>query len=214
MKIKDLIYGPDYNIYEGFEFKPDNFDIGGGVHKETWQKLISRNPNKEDYKVLEIGSWFGGSAIKISRILEEMGYNHEIICVDTWFGSLYHVTEPGWLAQLNLKNGRANIYDRFLQNIVNYNCTKTVVPYSQTSLAACERFISSGLKFDAIFIDGDHSSNNVMIDLVNSLALIKVGGTIVADDYHFDTVYPVIDKILGDLGVKFEVSEGRAIINL
>ena len=37
--------------------------------------------------------------------------------------------------------------------------------------------------FDLIYVDGDHSSDQVKIDLINSWNVLKNGGFLVLDDY-------------------------------
>jgi predicted O-methyltransferase YrrM len=46
------------------------------------------------------------------------------------------------------------------------------------------------VKFDFIYIDGDHSYEQVLRDLNNSFKVLKVGGCILVDDYAWikDTV--------------------------
>ena len=37
--------------------------------------------------------------------------------------------------------------------------------------------------FDLIFVDGDHSSDQVKVDLINSWNILKNGGYLILDDY-------------------------------
>ena len=46
-----------------------------------------------------------------------------------------------------------------------------------------EFFQKNHKHFDLIYIDGDHSSEQVKIDLVNSWKVLKNGGFLVLDDY-------------------------------
>ena len=42
--------------------------------------------------------------------------------------------------------------------------------------------------FDLIYVDGDHSSDQVKIDLINSWNALKNGGFLVLDDYMCGTI--------------------------
>ncbi len=45
--------------------------------------------------------------------------------------------------------------------------------------------------FDLIYIDGSHSTNDVMADVVLSWGLLKVGGMLIMDDYRWHTDWPI-----------------------
>ena len=46
-----------------------------------------------------------------------------------------------------------------------------------------EFFKKNDKYFDLIYVDGDHSSDQVKIDLINSWNVLKKGGFLVLDDY-------------------------------
>ena len=46
-----------------------------------------------------------------------------------------------------------------------------------------EFFMTNSKKYDLIFVDGDHSSNQVKIDINNSWKILNKGGYLILDDY-------------------------------
>jgi cephalosporin hydroxylase len=40
--------------------------------------------------IIEVGSWKGGSAIHMGRLIKERRLDCRIVCIDTWLGSLEH----------------------------------------------------------------------------------------------------------------------------
>jgi len=48
-----------------------------------FEELIKRNEPK---RIIEVGSWLGGSAIRMAQICRDLGYDAKIICIDTWLG--------------------------------------------------------------------------------------------------------------------------------
>jgi predicted O-methyltransferase YrrM len=55
-------------------------------------------------------------------------------------------------------------------------------------------FLINTKKFDFIFIDGDHSRNQVMKDANNALLSCQVGGIIAFDDYDWNIEWPSEDR--------------------
>jgi len=46
-----------------------------------------------------------------------------------------------------------------------------------------EFFLNNSKKYDLIFVDGDHSSAQVKIDINNSWKILNKGGYLILDDY-------------------------------
>ena len=115
--------------------------------------------------VLEIGSYEGRSAIFFLKNFN--GCN--ISCVDTWSGSDEHDIIDFKLIEKN-----------FDLNTEFYQSNKHLTKYKMTSN---EFFKKNHKNFDLIYVDGDHSSDQVKIDLINSWNSLKNGGFLVLDDY-------------------------------
>ncbi len=115
--------------------------------------------------ILEIGSYEGRSAIFFLKNFNDSN----ITCVDTWSGSEEH-------DQINFQLIEKN----FDLNTSYYQSNNQLTKYKITSN---EFFKKNHLNFDLIYLDGDHSSDQVKIDLINSWNALKSGGFLVLDDY-------------------------------
>ena len=99
----------------------------------------------------------------------QMFKNSKITCVDTWSGSDEHLKQNFDIIETNFdKNTRIYQRGNRLKKIKN---TSNV-------------FFSNNLQsFDLIFIDGDHSSEQVKKDINNSWKILNNGGYLILDDY-------------------------------
>ena len=82
----ELIHG--YNIYENFDHsKYTEKLIGWNINKEFFKKLIyETKPNI----ILELGSWYGASAITIGKIIKELNLNSKIIDLEAKSFVIYY----------------------------------------------------------------------------------------------------------------------------
>jgi predicted O-methyltransferase YrrM len=79
------------------------------------------------------------------------------------------------------------VHRRFLDNIEmsgQEQRVTTIKGYSQTELRKLPL-----ASFDIIYVDGSHTADDVLTDLVLSWGLLKTGGIIVLDDYLWDGSY-------------------------
>ena len=115
--------------------------------------------------ILEIGSYEGRSAVFFLKIFS----NSKITCVDTWSGSDEHL------------NQNFDIIESFFdKNTRNYRINKRLIKIKDSS---DNFFYNNSQKFDLIFVDGDHSSEQVKKDLYNSWKILNNGGYLILDDY-------------------------------
>ena len=121
--------------------------------------------SKNVKNILEIGSYEGRSAIFFLKNFSDSN----ITCVDTWAGSDEHCSANFELIQKN-----------FDLNTSFYQSNNILMKRIMTSN---EFFKKNYEYYDLIYVDGDHSSNQVKIDLINSWNVLKNGGFLVLDDY-------------------------------
>ena len=115
--------------------------------------------------ILEVGSYEGRSSIFFLKNF----LNSNIICVDTWEGSDEH-------DEFNFKQIEKN----FDYNTSNFQMNNFLIKKKMTS----NEFFKNNKKiFDLIYVDGDHSSHQVKIDINNSWDSLKSGGFLILDDY-------------------------------
>ena len=126
-------------------------------------KNLPRNFYPE--KILEIGSFEGRSAIFFSNFYQ----NSLISCVDTWSGSDEHKNFNFFKIENNFNNNT--------KYLVKSNRLKKYKKASDIF------FSENNILFDLIYIDGDHSSEQLCKDIYNSWKFLKKNGILVVDDY-------------------------------
>ena len=153
------------------------------IENNIYDKFKSLNPNEKwfcnnlnfltnNFKetknikdILEVGSYEGRSSIFFLKNF----MNSNIICVDTWEGSDEH-------DEFNFKQIEKN----FDYNTSNFQMNNFLIKKKMTS----NEFFKNNKKiFDLIYVDGDHSSHQVKIDINNSWDSLKSGGFLILDDY-------------------------------
>jgi predicted O-methyltransferase YrrM len=145
-------------------------------------------------KVLEIGSWAGGSAITWGAALKAHHQGRgSVICVDPWrpyfeekqlsSGLVYEVMSSA------AKTGE--IYELFLHNIKSAEVDDIVFPFRGSSDQVLPLFADGS--FDIIFLDGSHSYHCVAKDIQNTARLLNNNGILCGDDLELqlDTVDPI-----------------------
>ena len=144
-----------------------------------WQQYLNTYKDKENIRVLEIGSYQGRSTIwLLENILTHP--TSRITCIDTFLGSDEHS-----------KIQKENIWETFNYNINKFkNKVNIVTGYSQTILRGMfEKEI-----YDMIYIDGDHKGYSVLEDAILSFPLLKKNGLMIFDDYAWDHVPNELDR--------------------
>jgi predicted O-methyltransferase YrrM len=140
--------------------------------------------------IVEVGTWLGGSAVHMGRLLRAAGLNDScIICVDTWLGSSEHFLNAPERRTLKLADGRATFYDDFLQNVVRHGLTDLIVPFSITSVAAAEVFREIQYAPDLIYLDGDHTVRGFRADLELYWEILRPGGALIGDDFDWHEIH-------------------------
>ena len=140
--------------------------------------------------IVEVGTWLGGSAVHMGRLLRASGLKDScIICIDTWLGSSEHFLNAPERSQLKIANGRATFYDDFMRNIVDHGLQDIVVPFSITSIAAAEVLRECNLEPDLIYLDGDHTVRGFRADLELYWEILRPGGTLIGDDFDWHEIH-------------------------
>ncbi|MCA3363470.1 MAG: class I SAM-dependent methyltransferase [Roseomonas sp.] len=142
-------------------------------------------------RILEVGSFEGRSACylieKCPRVVEGPV---SITCVDTWKGSIEH--RPGGMAEAIM----TEVERRFDYN-VRLSMARVPRRVSLRKVKQHSRDVLAGLiasghleSFDLIFIDGSHEAHDVLADAVMAFPLLRVGGTLIFDDYIWSDQAP------------------------
>ena len=149
------------------EFKNKQSNTTKGLYE-----LITKYVNKESV-IVELGSFSG--------ISSELFALHckKLYCVDPW--------SPYWEIEDVEKMNEAEL--KFNSMMANYN---NIVKYKMDSKNASLIFENSNV--DMIYIDSDHSSENVEKEIKLWLPKIKQCGYISGHDFNMPTVFNVVTK--------------------
>ena len=131
--------------------------------------------NKNIKDILEIGSYEGRSAVFFLKFFQ----NCNLTAVDTWSGSDEHLN-------LNFKIIEKN----FDYNTSFFQKNNLLKKYKMSSN---DFFKKNNKYYDLIYVDGDHSSDQVKIDINNSWKFLKQGGYLILDDYMW-WFYKILSK--------------------
>jgi len=160
-----------HNILKGYQFSTDWFTR----NIEIWEQNLSRFANAHGINMLEIGSWEGRSTCwLLDNILTHD--SARITCVDTFAGSFEH---KEWYEDSYLKS----IEERFDFNISRTNASEKVQKIVGNSQKVMRALMLNS--YDIVYIDGSHLAKDVLADALLCWDLVKVGGTIIFDDYDF-----------------------------
>ncbi len=146
---------------------------------------LAQNANSKPLQVLEIGSWYGASALSWAQGLHTHNAGQgSLTCVDAWapFFNMDDHADADYAKDMEASLSTDCAYNIFLHNIKS-------IPQPIT----CQhmRGQSSNLLpqlrrnyFDVVFIDADHTYEPVKQDILNSLPLVSDGGIICGDDLN------------------------------
>lgn len=138
-----------FNKYEFPQITTDEKYLQGWFGKHHHRTLLPLVKNKK--LILELGSWLGKSAIKW---LENSNAN--VICVDTWEGSIEHKSKRYKALLPKLK-------DLFLTNLEPWR--DRVFPLQMKTINGIAELYKYNIIPDFIYIDASHEYENVYMDL-------------------------------------------------
>jgi hypothetical protein len=139
-------------------------------------------------RIIEVGTYQGGSAFFMADRLRGLGLEFEMVCVDTWLGSreMWMPGERdvnGCHTGLGLKYGYPTIYYQFLTNVIRKGYERQIVPFPVPSGIACRILHDLGYSAQFIYIDGSHDLPDVLRDVFAYWELVEPGGILCGDDY-------------------------------
>ncbi len=170
-----------------------------GDHK-FFREIITENVirGKDSLNILEIGSFVGQSAINMASCLRDMGSNSVIFCVDTWLGSEEHWKYDSKAYNMELfgyfEKDISALYNQFISNVIHEGVEGYIIPIPNTSSTAASLFKFWNIDFNLIYVDGDHSERGVRNDMNDLFPLLKDGGTMFGDDWHWESVRNAVNS--------------------
>lgn len=174
------------NIYNGLELLP--VDVTGWNFKhDIFNDLVKQTMPKV---IIEVGTWKGGSAIKMANYCKQLRLDTKIYCVDTWLGAYEFWTYLNDTDErdLMLRNGYPQVYYQFLSNVVHSGVKDFIYPVPLPSSTGWKVLEYLGVKADLIYIDGSHEYDDVKADILNYRKLLTDKGVIFGDDYGWEGV--------------------------
>jgi predicted O-methyltransferase YrrM len=147
---------------------------------------------KSNFKLLEIGSWVGNSAVLWADTIRSTGRKGMVLCVDPWQPYFKVEQEKAYSAPtiMNKALKKDRIFKLFLYNIKTSGHSDMVYPIKGPSDQVLP--LLQEKSFDMVYVDGDHSYSAIKRDLQNAARLIGEGGIIAGDD--FDLTLDQIDR--------------------
>lgn len=144
-------------------------------------------------RILEVGSWHGRSAVTFVWRARELGFETTVLCVDTWLGSREHWldTWPNgeWSRDaLMISDGEPKFFDQFKRNIKRFAMQKSISLLRTSSEVALAYLDMENMKFELVYVDGDHSFEGVREDLAGAAKLLDHGGIVSGDDWSWFSV--------------------------
>lgn len=209
--IRTKLFG-NHDVFKDFKFNQANVDMQGWAsdHPILPWAVETIKPQL----IIEVGTWKGRSAINMAKKIEALGINSEILCIDTWLGSPEHWYQDQWRDSLRLNNGRPDLYDTFLNNVVSNNCQKYITPFPITSEAAYFVLEKLGITSDLIYIDAGHEYESVSRDIEMYWSLLSDAGLMILDDY---IGYPGVTRAVNEFALKMGLypigEDGKAILS-
>ena len=152
---------------------------------------------EKEIEVLEIGSWEGLSG---SFILNSLIRAH-LTCVDTWEGADEHKNFAA--APLSVLG---QIERRFDENLAGFSDRLT--KFKGTSFLFYNETDSSK-KYDLIYVDGSHHSDDVMIDAIKCFEALKVGGVMIFDDFLWRYYKNPMSNPAGAINAFLKINKGN-----
>jgi len=148
--------------------------------------------------VCEVGSWKGHSTAFLAQVVQE--YTGLIYAVDTWEGSI------GFTDTIHIDVNSKDILRLFQSNMqaLGFSCVRPLVMKSLDAAAIVKNEL-----FDMIFLDADHSYEQIKLDVRAWLPAVKYGGIISGHDCEYkyseqtDDVRKVIDIEAAIVGKQF-----------
>lgn len=172
----------------------------------VWYKVLEKYKDKPNINFMEIGCFQGRSTVwLLENILTHN--TSKITCIDTFEGSIEHQDNQ-------YKHMLPSLYQTFCHN-TSYFGEKVIIK-RERSQDVLKQLKDNKEYYDFIYIDGDHHAASVLEDAVLAFPLLKKGGILLFDDYHWgehiingrlnlNVPRPAIDAFVSIYADKFEI---------
>ncbi|CAE8651037.1 unnamed protein product, partial [Polarella glacialis] len=149
--------------------------------------------------LLEIGSFKGGSALRIADAALSVARNDAtaptpcLVCVDTFLGDaqMWLDRNPGWRDGLLLENGFPRLYWQFMANVQRRR--EVILPLPLASLSATRVLQQLAVRQvvplpEFVYLDSAHVQGETLMEIIQAFRLLPEGGVLVGDDLDWPAV--------------------------
>jgi predicted O-methyltransferase YrrM len=165
-------------------FGPLGWSTQGQPARHVYMREVVKQMAKaagRPLRILEVGSWAGGSAITFGKALQEFAApDSRLVCVDPW--TPYEFTRGNAMAQSVMRGALETgfVLRLFQHNIAAAGTDKVTITIRAHSAEVLPLLMPES--FDIAFVDGDHRYEFVRDDLSLARKLIRIGGVLCGDD--------------------------------
>lgn len=156
-------------------------------------------PNK---RVLEIGSYRGGSTVAIGHAAKQQ--NIEIFCIDKW--AEYH-EQSDFINMDRAQLDDVKILNEFIHNTAFIKERLSMMRGEANNF--CQ--ILGKEIFSMVFLDGAHDYFSVVDDIISALKVIEPGGILCGHDYHSAGIE--LKKAVHEVIMQSETISVKGLIN-
>ncbi len=125
--------------------------------------------------IVELGSWFGESAIYMGSQLKESG---TVYAIDSWVGQGVNIDD-------DVASKIPTIYQQFLSNVIHHDIAHKIIPIRMRTQEAAKAL---NIKADLIYIDASHDEESVFNDIINWYPKLNANAIICGDDWDWESV--------------------------
>lgn len=150
---------------------------GWGSNGAVFENVIRRVRPKI---VVEVGTFLGASAIHMAGLTQRLGLETQILCVDDFRGWAGFKERFG---KIPMENGDVWLYYQFLQNVVTFKHSETVLPVPFSSGSTLMLLCEWGVMADLVEIDAGHDFLSAWADINRGFRILRPGGVIFGHDY-------------------------------
>ncbi|KAL4363271.1 hypothetical protein GQ457_04G030330 [Hibiscus cannabinus] len=150
---------------------------GWGSNGAVFEHLIER---VKPLVIIEVGTFLGASALHMVNVTRKLGLQTQILCLDDFRGW------PGFrdrFKDINMINGDVLLLQQFLQNVVYFNATGSVLPVPFSTGSGLGMLCEWGITADLIEIDAGHDFISAWGDINRAYRILRPGGVIFGHDY-------------------------------
>ena len=164
----------------------------------VWEFILNKEINyQKKIKYLEIGSYEGRSAVHICEKFK----NAQVTIVDQY---IEYDEIKRYIKNQNLER----VYETLKENLINFKDRVEIYRISSKKF-----FHNNKKKFDLIYIDGSHKSNDVKEDFLNSVRILEDDGIIILDDFVWNHYENICDNPIGGILPVLEKNDDLKIIS-